>query len=610
MRVLGYNGGLDGYVSRFGSSHDAAAALVVDGEMVAACEEERFSREKHSGRFPIHAMEYCLREGGIGWGDLDLVTYYHSHPRMWQRAMIAHSAPQFRWWARPIVPATVLGLRALHRISRLDDARTERTFAQRTGWTPPPGAFRVVGHHLSHGASSFYESPFDRALVVTLDAQGESHSSCAFLGDDREMTLIDETFAPNSVGYLYQSITHFLGFVVGDEYKVMGLAPYGDPSRYRAFFDRMLRTGEDGRFQLDVERLSWLVARDAILPPGRGYPRSLVAALGPPRAEDDEIEQRHMDLAASLQEALERAVMAWLAALRDRTGLRNLCLAGGVALNCTMNGKIARSGLFDAVHVAPASHDAGAAGGSALYGYHSILGGPRAQQDRGPRVFVGPSYTSAHVRHAVREMRHRVRAQRPSDLARAVAKEIADGRVVGLYQGRMEWGPRALGNRSILADARRADMKDIVNSAVKLREGFRPFAPAVLLEEAEHWFDLTGLGGESPHMLFTVPVHEHLRARIPAVTHVDGSARVQTVRREDNPLFHEILRAFFDLTGVPVMLNTSFNVKGEPIVNTPLDALRCFLGTEIDRLVIDDLILEKRAQAEVIDLRQGSRKVA
>lgn len=605
MKVLGYNGGLDGYVARFGTSHDAAAALVIDGELVAAAEEERFDRRKHSGAFPLRAMEYCLRQAGLrSFEELDLVCYYHSQERMWLPGMARANAPRMESrLARALLRGTVHGMRAVHRGLRLDDERSLRTFVERTGWAPRRNGYRVLWHHLAHAASSFYESPFERALTVVLDAQGESHSGTAFVGDGRQLRLIDEVFAPNSVGYLYQTITYFLGFETGDEYKVMGLAPYGDPARYRAFFDRIARSDARGRPALDVETLGWMIARDGLWPTSKLYPPRVLAALGPPRGEDEPIEQRHMDLAASLQEALERVVTRWLRALRDETGIRNLCLAGGVALNCTMNGKIARSGDFDATHVAPASHDAGTAAGAALYGYHAILGGsPRdhAARDtarRRAKVYLGPEYRMMDVRHAVREMRHAVRATRPDDLARAVAKAVADGKVVGFFQGRMEWGPRALGNRSILADARRADMKDVVNHAVKLREGFRPFAPAVLAEKADEWFDLTGLGGESAHMLFTVPVREDKRGKIPSVTHVDGSARVQTVRRDDNPRFHEVLRAFHEMTGVPVIMNTSFNVKGEPIVMTPLDAIRCFLGTQIDLLVLDDLIVEKRAVA-------------
>jgi carbamoyltransferase len=603
MKVLGYSGGLGGYVGRFGTSHDAAAALVIDGEVVAAAEEERFDRVKRSGAFPMRAIEHCLREVGIASCDqLDLVCYYHSHARMFDRAIVDENAPGMPRWARPLFAAGIHGLRLARRIAGHGEHLSERTFAERTGWAPPKDRWRVVGHHLAHAASAFYESPFDRALCLVLDAQGESASGTAFLGDDRGLHVLAETFAPNSVGYLYQSITRFLGFANGDEYKVMGLAPYGDPSRHRAFFERALRTGPDGRFVLDPALVGWLVLRDAFRGDGLGYPRAMIEALGEPRREHEPIDRRHMDVAAALQEALERGVLSWLERLRHDTGLRELCLAGGVALNCTMNGKIARSGIFDRVHVAPASHDAGTAAGAALHGHAAILHGAR-RVPRRPRVFLGPAHGSIAARHAIREVRHRVRATRPDDLAMEIARSIATGKIVAVCHGRMEWGPRALGNRSILADPRRAETKDVVNHAVKLREGFRPFAPAVLHEEADRWFDLRGLdlwgdGGESPFMLFAVPVLEHQRARIPSVTHVDGSARVQTVRREDNPRFHAILRAFFELTGVPVLLNTSFNVKGEPIVATPSDAIRCYLSTRIDLLVLDDLLLGKRRAAE------------
>lgn len=332
-------------------------------------------------------------------------------------------------------------------------------------------------------------------------------------------------------------------------------------------------------------------------------PRSLPRALGPARRSEEPVVQRHMDIAAALQEAMERVVLRHLAQLRRATGERNLCLAGGVALNCSMNGKIARSGLFDHIYIHPAAHDAGTSVGAALYGYHNLLGQPRAVAPR-QSVFLGPAYELDSVASALKLYDAQIRHSRPEDLYEQVAQAIADGKVVGWYRGRMEWGPRALGNRSILADARRDDMKDIVNHAVKMREGFRPFAPACLHEHAADWFDMSGLSGESPHMLFVVPVHENKQSAIPAVTHVDGSARVQTVTAADNAPFHTLLTAFHRLTGVPLVLNTSFNVKGEPIVNTPADAIRCFLNTGIDLLVLDSCVVEKR-QAQA-DARQGA----
>jgi carbamoyltransferase len=519
MKVLGYNGGLDGYPSLFNTGHDAAAALVIDGRVIAAAEEERFSREKHSGKFPEQAIAYCLREAGLrSVEELDLVTYYFSYPLMFAAQKLHSNAPHLNGIERVALGTFLGAMRAVNRYGGYDDRRSQRFFEQKLGVTLDEQRYRVVPHHLCHAASAFYDSPFSQALCLTLDAEGES-SSCLALQ----------------------------------------------------------ASGTD--------------------------PRSLPRALGPARRSEEPVVQRHMDIAAALQEAMERVVLRHLAQLRRATGERNLCLAGGVALNCSMNGKIARSGLFDHIYIHPAAHDAGTSVGAALYGYHNLLGQPRAVAPR-QSVFLGPAYELDSVASALKLYDAQIRHSRPEDLYEQVAQAIADGKVVGWYRGRMEWGPRALGNRSILADVRRDDMKDIVNHAVKMREGFRPFAPACLHEHAADWFDMSGLSGESPHMLFVVPVHEDKQSAIPAVTHVDGSARVQTVTAADNAPFHTLLTAFHRLTGVPLVLNTSFNVKGEPIVNTPADAIRCFLNTGIDLLVLDSCVVEKR-QAQA-DARQGA----
>ena len=604
MRVLGYNGGIDGYPSRFGTSHDAAAALVDGGLVVAACEEERLSRRKHTGEFPARAMEYCLRAGGIeSAADVSLICYYHSLSQMFRREMLETNLPHMRPGTRAAFGAALSLMRGVNRLAGYSDQRSLRTFRKRTGVTPEPGRFRVVPHHVCHAASAFYPSPFEEALVLTMDAQGEAASTLLCTGRGNTLAPLKEIFAPNSLGYVYQCLTNYLGFETGDEYKVMGLAPYGDPARFRAFFEQLVRAGEDGSFAVDPNLLLWLIVRDALAPEGRLYPRPMTDALGPPRRSREAVEQRHADIAAALQEALERSVMRLLERARVETGLSDLCLAGGVALNCTLNGKIARSGLFDRVWVQPASHDAGTALGAALYGYHALLGGERRPSPRAP-VFLGPDFGAAGVSRAILEHAPEVRCQRPAELYEAVARILAEGRIVGWFQGRGEWGPRALGHRSILADPRRATMRDLVNGAVKMREAFRPFAPSVLREHADAWFDLRGVG-ESPYMLFAVPVHESVRGRIPAVTHVDGSARVQTVRQEDSPRFHALLRAFHDLTGVPVLLNTSFNLNGEPIVSSPEDAMRCFLATKIDVLVMGDTVIEKRA-----DVARRAREAA
>ncbi len=596
MRVLGYNGGMDGYPARFGSSHDAAAATVVDGQVVAACEEERFTREKHTGKFPLKAIEFCMRSAGVrDASDLTLICYYNCLSQMFAPEMLDANRERMGAFTR-LAYATSLGfMRQYNRLAGHDDDRPQRVFARKMGAVPEPGRFRPVPHHLCHAASAFYPSPFDEALCFTLDGQGEAASAMLSIGQGTRLRVLRQLYAPNSMGYLYGCMTRFLGFGFGDDFKVMGLAPYGDPSRFRRYFEGLVRSSDDGSFSVDATWLSWLIVRDALFPNGVLYPRSMKDTLGPARLPDEPILQRHADVAAALQEALERVVLRMLGRARADTGQRDLCLAGGVALNCSMNGKIARSGLFDRVWVQPAAHDAGTALGAALYGYHALLKGERTASPRAP-VYLGPEYGAAATSRAILGLGPEIRCHRPADLFGTVARALAEGRIVGWFHGRGEWGPRALGHRSILADPRRPEMKDRVNSAVKLREGFRPFAPACLAEHAAEWFDLQGIG-ESPYMLFAAPVHEPKRARIPAVTHVDGTARVQTVAREDSPRFHALLRAFHELTGVPMLLNTSFNVNGEPIVCSPEDAIRCFLGTGIDLLIVEDTAIEKRAGA-------------
>jgi carbamoyltransferase len=604
MKVLGYSGGIDGYPSRFSTSHDAAAALVIDGQVVAACEEERFSREKHTGAFPTNAIEYCLRAGGLrDLSQLSLICFYHSFSQMFRPEMLEQNRARMRVAPRLAFAAMLETMRTWNRWTGYTDHRSRRVFTQRSGFDPAPGNYRVIPHHLCHTASAFYPSPFDEALCLTLDAQGESASAMLAIGQGSQIKVLKQLFAPNSIGYLYSCMTTYLGFDRADEFKVMGLAPYGDPARFRAFFDKAMQSGDDGSFAIDPNLISWLIVRDALCPAGALYPWEMTRALGQARLKGEPIEQRHSDIAASLQEATERVVMRMLEQARADTGQRNLCLAGGVALNCTMNGKIARSGLFDRVWVQPASHDAGAALGAALYGHHVLLGAERQATERAA-VYLGPEHPMSSMGRAILEYAPEIRCRRPADVSTEVARAIAEGRVVAWYQGRGEWGPRALGNRSILADPRRTDMKDRVNSVVKMREGYRPFAPACLREHADQWFDLRGVG-ESPYMLFAVPVREGKRAEIPAVTHVDGSARVQTLREEENPRFYALIRAFYELTGVPILLNTSFNVNSEPIVNTPAEAIRCFLGTGIDLLVLGDTVIEKRAD---VARRAGAAK--
>jgi carbamoyltransferase len=613
MKVLGYNGGLDGYPARFNTGHDSAAALVIDGEVVAACEEERFTREKHTGRFPRRAIEWCLREAGLrSLDELDLVTYYYSYPLMFSPEKLAQNRSKLALWQRAVFGAANRAMTGYNRLADYSNRRSRHVFDRQMGTVVPEKKWKAVPHHLCHAASTFYDSPWERALCLTLDAEGESASAIAAVARGTTFKIVRELFAPNSLGYLYAYFTSYLGFEPHDEYKVMGLAPYGDPGVYRSFFREIVAHHERGHFEVDGGLILLLQARDALFAEGKLYPPRMTRALGPARLRDEPVTQRHMDIAAALQEALEEAVLHMLRHLRRETGERHLCLAGGVALNCSMNGRIARSGLFDGVYVHPSAHDSGTALGAALYGYHNLGGRPRKRLGARRSIYLGPGYRAEEIDAAVEQSAMKITHSKPADLARFIAAQIAAGKVVGWYQGRMEWGPRALGNRSILADARRDDMKDIVNHAVKLREGFRPFAPACLDEQVRDWFDMTGLPERdgSPYMLFVMPVADDKRERIPAVTHVDGSARVQTVTREGNPRFHALLTAFHELTGVPVVLNTSFNVKGEPIVNTPADAIRCFLNTQIDLLVLGDTVVEKRPEVAALLLSRRALRDA
>ncbi|MBL8955219.1 MAG: hypothetical protein JNK82_30875 [Myxococcaceae bacterium] len=610
MKVIGYNGGLDGYPSSFDTGHDASATLVVDGKVVAACEEERFSRFKHDARFPRQAIEFVMREGGVkDLSEVDLVTYYFSYPLMFHPGKYQANSKQVSLLEKPAIWLPNAAMKLFNKVAGYDNKRSHRAFVREMGQHLPEEKFKAVPHHLCHVASTYYDSPFERALCVTLDAEGESVSGMMAVANGTDIKVLKQTYAPNSLGYLYSFISLFLGFDKHDEYKVMGLAPYGDPKPYRDYFKSIVTLHDDGGWTVDPGLITFLMARDAFI--GRAnqnmYPPSMTKALGPARTKDEPCTQKHMDIAASLQVCLEETVLHMLQHLQKQTGEKNLCMAGGVALNCTMNGKIARSGLFDEIWIHPAAHDAGCSFGAAMYGYHNLLRQPRKVQK--PQVYLGPGHPRSAIDSALEAFDKKIQHNKPADLYETVATALEAGKVVGWYQGRMEWGPRALGNRSILADARRDDMKDVVNHAVKLREGFRPFAPACLAEKVNEWFDMKGLK-DSPYMLFVVPVQEDKRDKIPAVTHVDGSARVQTVTAEQNPKFHKLLQAFYQRTGVPVFMNTSFNVKGEPIVNTPHDAIRCFLNTQIDMLVLDDVIIEKRPEVAEALAKERARDKA
>ena len=564
--------GLDEREYRISQGYDSAAALVVDGVTVAAAAEERFNRRKHSGDFPSEAISFCLEQAGLTLKDVDQIAHAFDY-------------------------SPYLEIFSLHRVSGELYERVlsrEVLLAQVRRYCPGVATELVhqVGHHRCHAASAYFTSGWDAALVVVLDAMGEAQSGSVFHGRDGSLCKIRELAANDSIGILYSLVTLHLGFDFNsDEYKIMGLAPYGDPERYGAVFSRMVECRPDGGLRIPVLRLNRTRDEREHYAASRSW---LSENLIAPRNPDDPITQDHCDVAAGLQACLDRAVLHICAHFAARTGLRRLAMAGGVALNCTANGKLMRSGLFDEVYVQPAAGDDGAALGAALY--QASLSGVRNR--RFPVPFLGPRYPAHEIEAAVKSFENRIcvtRFDSFEDCCREAARLIQQGRVLAWYRGRMEFGPRALGNRSILADPGRPEMRDRINMMVKKREAFRPFAPAVTIEEVHRWFDVPPLTA-LPYMIATVDVCPEHRAALPAVTHVNGSARVQTVSATDNPEFHELLRAVGKETGREMLLNTSFNVKGQPIVNTPREAVETFLATGIDCLFLENVLVARREQ--------------
>ncbi len=543
--------------------HDGAACLLRDGEIVAAAEEERFTRLKHDSSFPIHAVNYCLQEAGITPRELDRVVFYEKPLLKFERILSSYidtfpaSQTAFvralnlwlgeKLWVRGLVKDRVRGYR---------------------------GRISFSEHHLSHAASAFLVSPFDEAAVLTADGVGEWTTTAAGVGQGTDLQLVKEIRFPHSIGLLYSAFTAYLGFEVNEgEYKVMGMAAYGRP-RYTDLVRRVVDVASDGSYQLN---LMYFDHHRAL----RAFSRALEELLGPPRDPNAELDQRFADLAASVQSVVEDIMVRLASDLRRVTGLRSLCMAGGVALNGLANARILREAGFDHVFVQPAAGDSGGAIGAAAYLYHTVLGQPRTAPMR--HAYLGPSFRDEQIAEFLDH--HQIPAARLSDqeIVTSVADRLARGEVVGWFRGRMEFGPRALGCRSILADPRSSGMKDVVNEKIKHREAFRPFAPAVPLDDAPRYFELEC---ESPYMLLIVPVREEQRRAIPAVTHEDGTARVQTVRRDDNASFYDLIKEFDRRAGVPVVLNTSFNVRGEPIVCTPAQAFNDFAYTDLDYLVL------------------------
>jgi len=564
IRILGISG----------SAADSAACLMEDGVVVAAVEEERLTRIKHIGGFPKKSVDWILKRiDSDPVKALRLVDHiaFHCDPRLY----ISRRIPRFLM--------NLFRAPADNAFSILDEIRKFATLYRNQIKIPFSGKrVHLIEHHLNHAASAFYSEDWNEAAILTMDYVGESTCTMTALGRGNRIEKIMEISFPHSLGALYSYITQWLGFQPhSDEYKVMGLAPYGSPKLVDSF-RRFVSLKNNGSYKIDLKQFDWWFKRYSTeqTPFGKRFG---------PRRKDEPITSLHEDIAFAMQKVLEETVLHIATHLKKRTGSERLCLAGGVALNCVSNGVLQRSGIFKEVSVCPASHDAGLSIGAAMYLHHIILNNdtPRAPiRD----VYWGPEYSDKEIEEFFSECK--IKAKRSDNPSIEAAEAIANGKVVGWFQGREEFGPRALGSRSILADARKAEMKDIVNRCIKFREPFRPFAPACILEEAHKWFEIPE-GAELPFMLFVHPVRSEKRNLIPAITHVDGTARIQTVSNKAHPRYRAMLEEFKKLTGVPMVLNTSFNVKGEPIVSSPADALRCFYSTGMDRLVIGNFILDK-----------------
>lgn len=578
--------------------HDSAACLVRDGEIVAAAQEERFTRKKHDQDFPIRAVEYCLKEGGIRAQDLDYVGFYDKPFIKFERILETYLsvAPK---GLRSYLKALPLWLKEKLWIRR--NIRENMDYS---------GPVLFAEHHESHAASAFFPSPFEEAAILTMDGVGEWATSSIGLGRGHRLEMLKELKFPHSLGLLYSAFTYYLGFKVNSgEYKVMGLAPYGQPKYAGLFWDHLLDLRQDGSFRLDMDYFDYLAG---LAMTGEKLHRLFG---GPPRAPESRLAQREMDIAASLQAVTEEIMLRMARHARKLTGMKNLCLAGGVALNCVGNGKILKEKIFDGIWIQPAAGDAGGALGVALYVWHQVLGNEKRANGRDSMngSYLGPRFENARVKEFLDRKKIPYRQLDDEELVRTVARHLKEEKVIGWFQGRMEFGPRALGARSILGDARSSTMQATMNLKIKYRESFRPFAPSVLEEKVHEWFDMDS---SSPYMLLVAEVRQDQkremteaekklfgidllnvpRSRVPAITHVDYSARIQTVSRETHGRYYDLIEAFERETGCPVIINTSFNVRGEPIVCFPEDAYRCFMRTGMDYLAIENFLLDKRVQ--------------
>ncbi len=614
--------------------HDSAACLVVDGEIIAAAQEERFTRIKHDHNFPVQAARYCLKEAGLTAEQIEYVGFYDKPLLKFDRLLetyLDYAPAGFRsflksipLWMKEKLWMPDLIRTEMAKVNGIDDDRVAKKAGKKFDWKLLFG-----DHHESHAASAFYPSPFEEAAILTIDGVGEWATSSLGIGRGNEITLLKELRFPDSLGLLYSAFTYYTGFKVNSgEYKVMGLAPYGEPKYVSLIKDHLAEVRDDGSIRMNHEYFSY---SQGLRMTNSAFDKLFGAR---PRKPESLVTQREMDLARSIQVITEEVMMKMVQHAHEETGLKKLCMAGGVALNCVANGRILREGPFEDIWIQPAAGDAGGAVGIALAIWHRYLGKERVSPEKAGTwqsqrsvsrnglplytdgmkgSYLGPRDTSEEIERFLKERNLPYQKYSRAELPNVVADLLANEKVIGLHQGRMEFGPRALGGRSIIGDPRSAAMQSIMNLKIKYRESFRPFAPSVTREHAAEWFDMDY---ESPYMLLVADVLEQHRTRlkpeeqklwgieklnvkrseIPAVTHVDYSARIQTVRRETNPLYWDIIEAFRQKTGCPIIVNTSFNVRGEPIVCTPEDSYRCFMRTEMDYLVLENCVLDKRAQ--------------
>ena len=586
--------------------HDSAACLVVDGEIVGAAQEERFTRKKHDSEFPVNSIQYCFAEGKIDPSDIDYIVFYDKPFLKFERLFETYLSFAPRGFKSFSTSLPIWIKDKLFQKSLIVDA-LQKLFGKDIDWSKK---LKFSQHHLSHAASAFFPSPFEEAAVLTMDGVGEWATTSLFIGRGNTLEVIKEIHFPHSLGLLYSAFTYYCGFKVNSgEYKLMGLAPYGEPKYAELIKNHLIDIKDDGSFHLDMSYFDYCT--------GLKMTNSKFDRLlgGPRRKPESELTQREMDIAASIQAVTEEVVIKLAQGIKKTTGLKNLCLAGGVALNCVANGKLLRESVFDNIWIQPASGDAGGALGAALAVYYLMVKQPRKvnPKDSMKGAYLGPEYSQEYIEKILTKIGARFEVVSDRDLIASTAEALVDGKAVGWHQGRMEFGPRSLGNRSIIADPRSPSVQKQLNLKVKHRESFRPFAPSVLREDLSEWFQIKV---DSPYMLLVADVAKEKqlkmsstqkklfgieklnipRSDIPSVTHVDYSARIQTVHKETNPKYYSLISKFKEITGCSVLVNTSFNVRGEPIVCSPEDAFNCLMGTDIEFLVVGNCIMRKEKQ--------------